>query len=67
MKVNPSKRHDLFANYLMPGFDVTRRLRIGAHKSIQLNYSLGLGLFFIYLGVVLFYFPTCIRRRGCCC
>ncbi len=57
LKMNPQKGEDLFNNHIKPGFHKTRKLLIKAAKIVQLNYSLGLGLFFSLLGLVLFYLP----------
>jgi putative ATP-binding cassette transporter len=57
LKLNPEKGNDLFNNHIRPGFDHTRKLLVKSSQIVQLNYSLGLGLFFSLLGVVLFFLP----------
>jgi putative pyoverdin transport system ATP-binding/permease protein len=57
LKMNPRKGDGLFNNHIIPGFHNTRELLIKASKIVQLNYSLGLGLFYSLLGLVLFYLP----------
>jgi putative ATP-binding cassette transporter len=57
LKMNPLKSNDLFDNHIRPGLYNTRDLLVSACKVIQLNYSFGLGLFFLLLGLVLFYMP----------
>lgn len=57
LKLNPEKGNDLFCNHIRPGFDQTRKLLVKSSQIVQLNYSLGLTLFFSLLGLVLFYLP----------
>lgn len=57
LKLNPVKSADLFDNHIEPGFHRTRDLLIKAARIIQLNSSLGLGMFFSLMGFVLFYLP----------
>ncbi len=57
VKMNSQMGDDLFNNHIISGFHNTRELLIKASKIVQLNYSMGLALFYSLLGLVLFYLP----------
>jgi len=57
LKLSQAKRRDVFVNHIEPSFERSRQLRIAALRAVQFNYVLGLGLFFSFLALVLFYLP----------
>jgi putative pyoverdin transport system ATP-binding/permease protein len=57
LKISPEKADDLFDRNILPGFLRTRHLLVNASRIVQLNYSIGLVLFFSLLGFVLFLLP----------